>query len=194
MQLDLIQSILRSTYPFLGQSDLNVFLGICKYQLLTKRQAFIRAGEKSKKTFFILEGMMRGYFISKTGEEKNIFLRPERTITGAPDSLFLNQPSHYTFEAVIDTHLLIFDYYKMLELAKENEAVFQINQLAIQENILILSDRVHGLIDHTPEERYEHLLKRSPHFFQSALNKHIANYLGITPNSLSRIIRRKLKT
>ena len=47
------------------------------------------------------------------------------------------------------------------------------------------------MIDKSPEERYEELLQQSPQFFQTAFNKHIANYLGITAVSLSRIIRRK---
>ena len=50
------------------------------------------------------------------------------------------------------------------------------------------------LIDKSPEERYDALLQQSPQFFQTAFNKHIANYLGITPVSLSRIIRRKNKS
>ena len=61
----------------------------------------------------------------------------------------------------------------------------------LQENIQTLVFRVESLIDKLPEERYEELLERSPQFFQTAFNKHIANYLGITPNSLSRIIKRR---
>jgi len=49
------------------------------------------------------------------------------------------------------------------------------------------------LIDKMPEKRYEQLIETHPQFFQKAYNKHIANYLGITSVSLSRIIKRKLE-
>ncbi len=73
-------------------------------------------------------------------------------------------------------------------------AVKNINRLyiaALQENIQTLVGRVEALIDQSPAERYEELLNRSPQFFQRAFHKHIANYLGITPVSLSRIINRR---
>lgn len=186
-----IKQILSATYPFLKDTDIQQLLTIAKYQTLKNREVFIQAGQNSKKVFFILSGMTRAYFINHKGEEKNIFLRPEHTMSGAPDSLFQNKPTKYTFESILETKLLIFSFEQIQELADQFPNLNKVHLAALHENIQTLLFRVESLIDKLPEERYEELLERSPQFFQTAFNKHIANYLGITPNSLSRIIKRK---
>ena len=183
--------ILQQSYPFLKKEDIEVLLKNAQYRLLKNKEEIICRGELTYQTFFILSGMMRGYFINRKGEEKNIFLRPEHTISGAPDCLFENKPTRYTFEAILATHVLIFDQRVLLQLAPMYPNINQLYIAALQENIQTLVGRVEALIDQSPAERYEELLNRSPQFFQRAFHKHIANYLGITPVSLSRIINRR---
>ena len=186
-----IKQIISSTYPFLKETDIQQLLTIAKYRMLKNREVFIQAGQNSKKVFFILSGMTRAYFINQKGEEKNIFLRQEHTMSGAPDSLFQNKPTKYTFESILETKLLIFSFEQIQQLGEQFPNINKVHLAALHENIQTLLFRVESLIDKLPEERYEELLERSPQFFQTAFNKHIANYLGVTPNSLSRIIKRK---
>ncbi|MFK8007391.1 MAG: Crp/Fnr family transcriptional regulator [Saprospiraceae bacterium] len=183
--------ILKSTYPFLTNADIKVLLEISQFHVCSNKEVLIKSGQNVQKSFFILKGMLRGYYINKKGEEKNIFLRPEHTITGAPECLFYNQPTKYTFESILETELLVFKFHELKELGKKHPNLIQVNFEGLQENIMTLISRVEALIDLTPEERYEALLERSPQFFQTAFNKHIANYLGITAVSLSRIIKRR---
>ena len=186
-----IAAILLQTYPFLKPLDINQLIQIGDHQVYKNKAVIISAQTTSKKIFFLLSGMVRGYFINRKGEEKNIFLRPEHTITGAPDSLFNNQPSKYTFESILESHLFLFHYDELLQVSRQFPNINQLLIVGLQENIQTLIFRVESLIDKLPEERYEELLERSPQFFQTAFNKHIANYLGITPNSLSRIVKRR---
>jgi CRP-like cAMP-binding protein len=192
--IEIAKQILKSTYPFLTDDDVKALLGISQYRVFHNKEVIIKRGQNSKTSFFILKGMVRGYFINKKGEEKNIFLRPEHTITGAPESLFHNQPTKYTFESILETELLVFKFNELQALGRKHPNLIQVNIEGLQENILTLISRVESLIDLTPEERYEALLERSPQFFRTAFNKHIANYLGITAVSLSRIIKRRSKS
>ena len=66
-------SILRQTYPFLSTQDMELFLEICEYQVYQHKDILIQSGQYSKKLYFILEGMIRGYFVNEKGQEKNIF-------------------------------------------------------------------------------------------------------------------------
>jgi CRP-like cAMP-binding protein len=193
MQTTTQTNILKQTYPYLNDLEINTLLKIGKYQHCQNRTKIIQKGEKTKTIFFILNGMVRGYFINEKGEEKNIFLRPEHTLTGAPDTLFLNLPTKYTFETILETHILKFDFNEFQNLTKTYPNLMQVYIDALQENLKTLIIRVESLIDKSPEERYDALLQQSPQFFQTAFNKHIANYLGITAVSLSRIIGRKSK-
>ena len=191
MKLEEQHKIITDNFPFLTETDIQQLFEISEYRCFQNRETIVRSGENAQKTFFTLKGMVRGYFVNKKGEEKNIFLRPEHTLTGAPESLFQNKPTKYTFEAILETHLLIFPFDAFKKVAATNQAINNLYIKGLQENIQTLIGRVEMMIDKSPEERYEELLKQSPQFFQMAFNKHIANYLGITPVSLSRIIRRK---
>ncbi len=184
-------SILHRTYPFLEAEDLDLLLKYGKYKQVANKEIIIPQGASQKIIFFILSGMTRGYYVTPSGDEKNLFLRPKRTFTGAPDTLFSDSPTRYTFEAIQATHLLMFRYEDIETLAKTYPNIAQLYISALKENLQTMIYRVESLVLNTPEERYESLLGRSPEFFKNAFLKHIANYLGITPVSLSRIMKRR---
>ena len=189
-----IKQILKTTYPFLSDDDVSLLLSIGEYVELKSRTNIIKAGKIDDRMFFILEGMVRGYYINPEGEEINVFLRPEHTQTGAPDSLFKKSPTKYNFETVVQSHLLLFSFKKIEALAKTNTSIAKLQIAGLQETVQTLIFRVESLVDKLPEERYDELIEKKPQFINTALNKHIANYLGITPNSLSRILKRKKKS
>ena len=186
-----IKHILQTTYPFLTEDDLSILLTIGEYRAVTSRTNIIKAGKLDLRVFFILEGMVRGYYINPEGEEINVFLRPEHTQSGAPDSLFKNIPTKYYFETVTPSHLLILPFQKIKALGETHPNFAKLHIAGLQENIQTLIFRVESLVDKLPEERYDELLEKKPQFIDTALNKHLANYLGITANSLSRILKRK---
>jgi CRP-like cAMP-binding protein len=184
--------VLKETYPFLSEEDIVELLSISKVRKVSNKTVLIKGGEISKKIYFIAEGLIRGYFTNEKGVEKNIFLRPDKTVTGAPNSLFNKTPAKYTFEAVGDCLLLEYEQSDFERLSSSNSRFIKMYIEGLHEVIKILIFRVESLIDKMPEERYEQLISTHPQFFQKAYNKHIANYLGITSVSLSRIIKRKL--
>lgn len=188
-----ITQILLETFPFLKDEDIEAFISICEVTKASNKEVLIKGDEVSHYLYFILDGLIRGYFTNEKGLEKNIFLRPERTISGAPNSIFRNEPARYTFEAVGECQLLKFKAKDMMQLAERIPAITSIYVTGLQETIDSLIFRVESLIDKMPEKRYEQLIETNPQFFQKAYNKHIANYLGITSVSLSRIIKRKLE-
>lgn len=191
--MDKAKEILQESFPFLNDDEIQQFLRICKPIKAKNKTVLIKGGDLNAKSFFILEGLIRGYFTNEKGVEKNIFLRPERTLTGDPSSLFHNLPAKYTFEAVGDCELLEIKLTEIMKMTETNPKFSQIYIASLQEVVSTLIFRVESLIDKMPEKRYEQLIETHPQFFQKAYNKHIANYLGITSVSLSRIIKRKLE-
>ncbi len=183
--------VLCNAFPFLNQKEVNELLKIGKYKKLGNKEVIISQGQLAPILLFILKGTIRGYFIDKDGVEKNIFLKPELAFIAAPDSLFEGVPTKYTFEAVRETDVLIFNVTEFERLVFSTSNFARVYIAGLTENVQTLVFRVEMLAGMTPEERYEALLDRKPILFQTAFNKHIANYLGMTANSLSRIIKRK---
>lgn len=175
----------------LSKKDIDLFLDITKYQKLKNKEVFIHPGANTKNAFFILSGHVRGYLINEDGVEKNIFLRNKGKFMGPADSLFQDRDTKYYFESIQSSEVLLFNYDQFEQLAKESKGVYELLIFGLKENITILVDRLESMISKSPEERYEKLLEESPQFFQSVFHKHIANFLGITSISLSRIIKRR---
>mgnify|MGYP000105755073 CR=1 FL=1 len=127
--------ILKVTYPFLTNDDLEALLKISQFRVCYNKEVLIRSGQINQNSFFILKGMIRGFFINEKGDEKNIFLRPEHTISGAPECLFHNKPTKFTFESILETELLVFNFEELKSLEKEygvnfnekNDSMFKIN-------------------------------------------------------------------
>ncbi len=185
--------IIKNSFPFLTDDDVVQILDIAEYRACKHRTVLIKSKEINNTIFFIMEGMIRGYFINDKGIEKNIFLRPERTLSGDPNSLFEQKEAKFTFEAITDSKFLCFQQSDLQALMSRNPRIMKLYMAGLQENIQTMVMRIESLIDRMPEQRYDELLSKHPQFFQKAYHKHIANYLGITSVSLSRIIKRKLQ-
>ena len=185
-----IQTTLSKMFPFLSDSDIETFLEICQYKTFKGKETIFQAGTTTRKVCFVLSGFIRGYVINSEGVEKNLILRGEGKFSSVPEWLFSDMPTKYNFEALLDSELLICKIQDFEALAKKNPALFDLYTLALKENLSIIVYRLESMILLSPEQRYKDLLDKNPQLFQTAFNKHIANFLGITPISLSRIIKR----
>lgn len=181
-------------FTFLTDHDKKLLVNIGSIETYKNKVSVIKAGETANRFYYIIDGMIRGSYREESGAERTLFIRPKDTFFAHPGILVGEKISKYTFETIQSTTLLSVSYNKFIELSQQNSAISKLYIEALKENIQIFLFRVELLACHSPEERYETLLKERPELFQKAHHKHLANYLGITPNSLSRIIKRKSTT
>ena len=186
----MIANKLKMQFPFMANDEIALFLSICTLKNYKAKEAILDINGNNRNFAIVLTGVIRGYFVNKEGVERNVILRPEGTAFGAPEALSASTDSKYAFETILDSTLLIFNLEGLEALAKRYSGIFDMYIWGLKENLHILNYRIESMIDLTPEERYQDLLEKHPHFFQTVFNKHIANFLGITPVSLSRIIAR----
>lgn len=186
----LIKNNFNKKFPEIPFEVWDEFLKICEYKKCKNKEIIIPAGTTTRKTFYIISGVVRGYSINKNGEELNLFLRPDGTFTIPFDQLLEKTPTKYTFESILQAEILLFDLDDFEALCNRLPVLYNMYLWALKSAIVIVTGRVEAMIEKTPEERYQQLLSNYPIFFQKAFNKHIANFLGITPVSLSRIIKR----
>jgi CRP-like cAMP-binding protein len=114
-------------------------------------------------------------------------LRTAGSFNVSVNQLMVPEPAKYAFEAISDCSLLIFPFAAFEALARHYPDMNALYIRVLKENILIIQNRIAEMATKSPEQRYLTLLAQSPELFQGAFNKHIANYLGITAVSLSRI-------
>jgi len=154
---------------------------------LKKHQYLIQQGNVANQIGFVVEGLFRQFY-TKEGEERTTYFFLEDQLVGAYMSCITNRPSPVTIEALSEVTCLCFPY-SVLQSLFEQYPGWQLFGRRLAEYIMVaLEERMAGLLLLSPEERYldlregdhKNLLQRVPQHY-------IANYLGITPVSLSRI-------
>ena len=185
-----IKVLLKNLMPNLPISGIDNLLKISTFEKKDNKNIISKSGNHSKKVFLILKGSVRGYLINEDGTEKNVLLRSAGIFIADSIGLFKNKPQRYTFESIGEVQMLIFKFKDFEALAYKDPIILKLYLSILKEAILRLTYRVESLITMTNEDRYLDLLKLDPVFLRSAYSKHVANYLGMTPVSLSRIIKR----
>jgi CRP-like cAMP-binding protein len=197
MNPQIIESILQSPhfqklkekYEFLKMEDLMELISICKFQNIPKNEHFIKVGDTTKKVGFIISGLIRFYHL-KDGEEYNIIFKKEFEMASSFESIILNQPSSYSFEALEDTQMMVYDYGEMEELFAKNHQLERFGRYFIQQELAQAVKIYEGHLFFSPEERYLKFIEVHPDLMNRVPLKHLSSFLGITPVSLSRIRKR----
>ena len=182
---------LKTIFPYLTDQDLVIFDSESVVVEYKNKEAIIDPSKSEQYLYIILEGMSRGYFIDASGSERTVFIRPTLSFFTSPEYLNQSDTKKYYFEAIQTTRVLKFSYERFVSLATTSLSFSRLYADALKENTLKLIYRIELLATQSNEERYESLMLRHPEFFRSAQHQHIANYLGMTATSLSRIIKRK---
>jgi CRP-like cAMP-binding protein len=102
-------------------------------------------------------------------------------------SLYFNEKSNYYIEAVEDSEILLLHPDFISKLIGEFPNSLEKSDILIQKHIKSLQDRINSLLAETAEERYMKFIKMYPDLLLRVPQWMIASYLGITPESLSRV-------
>ena len=158
-----------------------------------KHEFMIREGSIGREVAYIRSGEMRHFYTFK-GEEKTTYFYFENSLVAPYFSCITGQPSGLSIEALSDTELIVFPYSVLKKLFSGNLAWNTFGRVLAEYLGLGLEDRMVSLLTLSPEERYIELLKSNKKKILERIPQHlIANYLGITPVSLSRIRNRVVK-
>ena len=172
----------------LSDELLNKIANNCKVKKYKKGDLLITAGEVISKSYFMLSGLVRTFYIDINGNEVTNFFAFENRFFGG-SYITTNQAIGYNFEALEDCTTLEFDKSNVAEIIKTEQAFLLIYISILEDFLLEKSEREASLITKSATERYLDLKYRFPNIEKRVSQVHIASYLGITPVSLSRIRR-----
>lgn len=162
-------------------------------RLVKKYEVFAAAGKSGKEVGMILEGCMRHYY-TRDGEEKTTYFYFENALVGAYLSCITGRPSDLSIDALADTRVVVFPYKRLAELFDISKGWERFGRKLAEWALVGTEERMAGLLMLSPEERYQQLLASNKQKILERIPQHlIANYLGVTPVSLSRIRNRVTK-
>lgn len=166
-------------------------LSLCSIQYETKKvskgEFLLQYGEVCRNTFFVEKGLLRMFSIDKNGKEHIIQFAPENWLIGDRSSLYFSEKSNYYIEAVEDSEVSVLQRDFFNKLLEEFPNSIEKNDLVLQKHVKSLQDRINSLLGETAEERYLKFIKMYPDLLLRVPQWMVASYLGITPESLSRV-------
>lgn len=169
----------------LEKEEFELFANSLKHRKIEKKSLLIRSGEIAKCTYFVSRGSLRLYQIQEDGAEKTALFAKEEWWVSDLYSFYSQRPAFHFLQAIEPT--------EVLELSKKNlERLFlEIPKLErffriLQQNAFIAqNDRIMDMLTKTAAERYLKFIAKFPDAQLRISQKHIASYLGITPEFLS---------
>ncbi|NND15374.1 MAG: Crp/Fnr family transcriptional regulator [Eudoraea sp.] len=184
---------LQRHFEFLTINDIEDIIEISRIETFKKRQKIHTPGHRLTDFYFLISGFVRGFILDKNDVERSVSFRDTGDFFGDPRSIAFGQPSNLNFEVIEDAEVLIFPIPKSQLVSADNLRIARLYRVGLEKAVWAYMEHNQILLANKPQERYEILMKLRPMIFQRVSNKHIATYLGITPNSLSRIMKRNLE-
>lgn len=185
---DLIKQSLLS-FVKLSENELTEFYEKLQVKSLARKEFLLTEGNLCKSLYFVNQGCLR-YFYVVDGEEKTGQFFFENSWYTDLESFLSEQPSMQNIQAIENTELLVLPKAALYELYEQNPKIERFGRLVIENAFLGLRKKNQMLTNQSPEERYLHLLKTRPKVAERVPQIYIASYLGIKPESLSRIRKR----
>ena len=183
-----VKSIVPMTEP-----DIDIMLSILQTKTVKKHAYLLKEGEVCRQVYFLVSGLFRMFYIDLEGNEINYRFTDKNNFLVDFQSFLTQKPSHFYWQAMQDAELLVLPYQGIQNAYATSPAWNSFGRLMAEHVYLQLNERVEMLLFMNPEERYQHLLNTKPELFSQVSQFHLSSYLGVKPESLSRLRKRLLK-
>ncbi len=160
---------------------------------IRKDAYLVQEGEHARYLAFVTKGCLRAYTIDRKGQEHIVQFSPEGGWITDLYSFLTGKDATYFIDALEESDVLLIDaasYEKLCTTVPLFERYFRI---LLQNNYIATHRRLVASVSMSAEERYLQMLEEFPSLVQRVALRHIASYLGITPEALSRIRNRIAK-
>lgn len=190
MQNEIVKLI--SRYLDLSNDEATAFTECIPIKTFKKGELLLREGQTSRDSYFVIEGCLRKYYIIN-GEEKTTEFYVEDDSVASLQSYKNKTPANHYFECIEDSRLAVLNYDKEQELYKRVPKYETLCRMSMEDNFGEQQEALAKFIMSSPEERYKNLVDTRPDLLQRIPQYHLASYLGVKPESLSRIRKRIAK-
>lgn len=160
---------------------------IAKEKTVSKGKILIREGQTVNKTYFVIQGSLRAFCVDKEGKEHTLQFAIKDWWISDFMAIYNNEPASLTVECLTDSTVIEFNAQKLDEIYLQFPEIEPFQRKNLERHVVSLHKRILNQLQLTALERYNLFLNQYPDIERNISNYHIASYLGITQQSLSRI-------
>lgn len=178
----------------LDDAEIEAVETVFKPRTIRRRQFILNEGDICTKNTFVVEGCFRMFLVDEKGKEHNIQFAIENWWIGDIDSFHSQSPSRLYIQALENSIVLQINRTDQLHLFVNYPKFNRIFRVFTENALVAYQKRLLQNISSTAEERYIEFLRLYPDFFNRISNVQIASFLGVTPEFLSTIRKKIVKS
>lgn len=174
-----------SKYVSLTEEEKNAITSLDIFRSVKKGTVLLEEGQKSKNSYFVLKGCIRTYYVLDGEEKTTAFYTEMEALT--PPCVISKTPSEYYISCIEDSILTVSNSDMELEINSKFPKFETVCRVLSEE--LLAKQRIDfdQFKTSSPEQRYLNLIQNRPDLIQRVPQHQLASYLGIKPQSLSRL-------
>ena len=176
-----------SKYIQLSDEEFVYFTSLLKEKRLRKKQFLLEEGEVCTHECFVNSGCLRQYYLDEKGQEHIVQFALSDWWIGDQYSFVTGLPSPYFIDTLQESEVLLIEKNKLEELYKAVPKFERFFRIVFQNAYVAMQRRIVSKLSEPAEKSYVDFINRYPNIEQAVPQHQIASYLGITPESLSRI-------
>lgn len=158
-----------------------------KYRITTRNEILLHAGEVCPHMFFVNKGVLRVFLLDEQGKEFTRFLVFEGRFGTAFPSFILQEPSLASVQSIEASEILYIPHKDLMELIDTIPGWEHAYRVGLERDYIASIKRIESLIALSAKQRYDQLMANNPEMIRRLPAKIIADYLGITQETLSRL-------
>lgn len=180
-----------SKYISLTEDEKQAIVSLAIFHSVKKGTILLKEGQKSNDGYFVLKGCIRTYYIIDGEEKTTAFYTEMEALT--PPCVINKAPSEYCISCVEDTILIVSNPDMETEMFSKFPKFETLCRILAEEVLAKQQINFDEFKTSSPEQRYSNLLQKRPDLIQRVPQHQLASYLGIKPQSLSRLRARILE-
>ena len=183
--IDTIGKRIQAISP-LDNEAIEKFLGSIEIIELPAKHLIFKEGRTAKNLYYLIKGAARSYYL-KDGKEAVLWFAFEDDLLTSVSSFISQKRGFENIELLENSTLAAISHKEFNHLTKIYPSVNQLYRILLEQYYIILAGQYQEMHFFTAKEKYDNLIKNYPQILQRVSLGHIASYLGITQESLSRI-------
>ena len=176
-----------------SEKDLQVFTSYLNEISVDKKKFLLRPGTFVKYEYFVIKGCLKAYYLDDKGNRHIIQFAVENWWIGDFDAFYNNVPSRLHIEAIENSQLLSINYDCLKNIYEEAPIFERYFRILVTNAFISQRKRILSSLEKNAQQRYIEFCNTYPNIEDRVPNYDIANYLGVSAESLSRV-RRNLKS
>lgn len=189
--MELFKTYIRRCTPDFRKEELNDFVNLFEHKKFNKKEYLLQQGQYARYEGFVVNGCFRVFNLDTNGNEHTLYFAIRNWWVGDIDSFTNNTPSQLNIQAVKNSEVLLISKENKAKAFAEIPSVEKFSRMMLQKALIAQHQRILRYNSISAEERYFYFIEKYKEIVPQITNRQIASYLGVTPEFISRIKKKK---